>query len=62
MPQLLQGIARFEAAIDKEPSKRTFGGLERGENGAFSDEQLVKILKESIEDPAGMFLNHRALG
>ncbi|KAB8342814.1 hypothetical protein FH972_022412 [Carpinus fangiana] len=38
-----------------EPSQREFGGLKRGKDGRFNDEDLVKVLKESIEDPAGCF-------
>ena len=56
VPQLLQGLKAFESSIPKEPEKRTFGGLKRtgaDGTGAFSDDDLVKILKESIEDPAG---------
>lgn len=53
MPVLLEGIVRFEQNIDPEPSKRTFGGLARTKDGTFDDAEMVKILKESIEDPAG---------
>lgn len=49
----MQAIGRFESLIPKDPSQRNFGGIERGEDGRFRDEDLVKILKESIEDPAG---------
>ncbi|KAK2798076.1 hypothetical protein FQN51_007895 [Onygenales sp. PD_10] len=51
----MAAIGRFEAMIPKDPSQRNFGGIKRGENGKFNDEDLVKILKESIEDPAGSF-------
>ncbi|KKZ59000.1 hypothetical protein EMCG_00865 [[Emmonsia] crescens] len=51
----MQAIGRFESLIPKDPSQRNFGGIERGEDGRFRDEDLVKILKESIEDPAGSF-------
>jgi len=56
VPQLLQGLKVFENSIPKEPEKRTFGGLKRtgaDGTGAFNDDDLVQILKESIEDPAG---------
>lgn len=55
MPKLLQGIKKFEQAIPKDPSKRTFAGLVRQEDGTFNDEDMVRILKESIEDAAGTF-------
>jgi len=56
VPQLLQGLKAFEEGIPKEPEKRTFGGLKRtgaDGTGTFNDDDLVQILKESIEDPAG---------
>lgn len=59
MPVLLQAIGRFEQAIPTEPSLREFGGLTRGNDGTFNDEQMVKILKESIEDPAGTCVHER---
>lgn len=55
MPMLLQGINKFEQSIDADPSKRVFGGLARTNDGTFDDADLVKILKESIEDPAGTY-------
>ncbi|EER41266.1 linoleate diol synthase [Histoplasma capsulatum var. duboisii H88] len=51
----MQAIARFETLIPKDPSQRNFGGIKRGEDGRFRDEDLVRILKASIEDPAGAF-------
>ncbi|KAJ3844035.1 heme peroxidase [Lentinula raphanica] len=41
--------------IDSDPSKRTFGGLERGPDGRFSDDDLAKILLDATENPAGAF-------
>ena len=54
--QLAEGLYNFERNIPNEPRKRNFAHLKRGENGLFNDEELVKILKESMEDPAGRFL------
>lgn len=51
--ELLQGLLRYEQSIDADPSKREFGGIKRGSDGKFKDEDLVRIMKESIEDPAG---------
>ncbi len=49
-----RGVAKYEANIPKEPSERVFGGLARNPHtGAFNDADLVGMLKESIEDPAG---------
>ena len=41
--------------MDKDPHKRPFAKLERGSDGKFSDDDLVKILMEAVEDPAGSF-------
>ena len=51
--ELLQGLVAYDQSIDQDPSKRTFGGLKRGPDGKFDDADLVRIMKESIEDPAG---------
>lgn len=50
-----QALLTFEESIPKDPSVRTFDGLQRQANGTFKDEDLVRILKESMEDPAGTF-------
>ena len=56
MPELGQAMLRFEQSIDPEPSKRTFSDLERQEDtGKFKDEDLVRVLKEGMDDPAGAF-------
>ena len=52
--EFYEGVAKYEAGIPKEPSERTFGGLSRDpKTGCFDDAGLVKILRESMEDPAG---------
>ncbi|KAI9671612.1 MAG: hypothetical protein M1829_004617 [Trizodia sp. TS-e1964] len=53
--ELLRGLVRFEQMTPIDPSKREFGGIKRGPDGKFKDEDLVKIIKESTEDPAGLF-------
>ncbi|KAL8711250.1 MAG: hypothetical protein Q9220_004395 [cf. Caloplaca sp. 1 TL-2023] len=54
--EFYEGVAKYEASIPKEPSERTFGGLARDpKTGTFNDADLVKILRESMEDPAGAF-------
>ena len=56
LQQLAEGLAIFEKSVsDKKPHERVFGGLKRQADGTFNDADLVKILKESIEDPAGAF-------
>lgn len=46
-------MAKYEQSISDEPSEREFGGLKRGPDGKFNDADLVKVLQEAIEDPAG---------
>ena len=53
--EFLRGIGHWEAAVPVDPSERTFAHLDRNEKGMFEDDDLVKILTESIEDPAGAF-------
>ncbi|KAK4442291.1 heme peroxidase [Podospora aff. communis PSN243] len=53
--ELGQALLAFEQRTPKDPSVRTFAGLQRQENGRFKDEDLVRILKEAMEDPAGIF-------
>ncbi|KAK8256469.1 hypothetical protein IWZ00DRAFT_541955 [Phyllosticta capitalensis] len=53
--EFVQGLFRFEQSIDKDPGKREFGGLKRNADGKFNDADLVNVLKESMEDPAGLF-------
>lgn len=53
--EFVQGLFRFEQSIPKDPERREFGEIKRGTDGRFNDADLVKILKESIEDPAGLF-------
>lgn len=55
MPELGKALFTYEKSIPVEPSERTFGGLQRQANGKFKDEDLVNILKEAMEDPAGSF-------
>ena len=55
LPELLQGLSQWEHSLDKDPQKRPFAHLQRGADGKFSDDDLVKIMTEAIEDPAGAF-------
>ncbi|KAL6697598.1 heme peroxidase [Trichoderma pleuroticola] len=50
-----QALVTFENSIPKDPSLRTFDGLQRQADGRFKDEDLVRILKEATDDPAGVF-------
>ena len=53
MPDLMSGLGKWGKELPKDPSKRTFGQLTRQEDGTFNDDELVKIMTESIEDVAG---------
>ncbi|KAK0716063.1 heme peroxidase [Lasiosphaeris hirsuta] len=53
--ELGQALLAFEQRTPKDPSVRTFGGLERQADGKFKDEDLVRVLKEAMDDPAGIF-------
>ncbi|KAJ7340010.1 heme peroxidase, partial [Mycena albidolilacea] len=48
-------LARVTAGIDPDPSKRTFGGISRGKDGKFPDDDIAKILQDATENPAGAF-------
>ncbi|KAK8086379.1 heme peroxidase [Apiospora phragmitis] len=51
--EILAALARWESAIPEDPQLRTFENLQRQANGAFNDDDLVKILTDSVEDLAG---------
>lgn len=53
--EFIQGLLRFEQSIPNDPSQRSFGKLQRDANGKFNDAELVNIMKDSMEDPAGLF-------
>ena len=44
--------------MDTPPKEWTFGGLERGPDGRFSDVDLAEIIKDCIEEPAHAFGAH----
>ncbi|CAO1625574.1 unnamed protein product [Parajaminaea phylloscopi] len=44
-----------ETLDSSPPSGWTFGGLERDESGYFRDDQLAKVIKDAIEQPAHAF-------
>lgn len=55
LDELLRGLGHFEASLSENPLKRPFANLERGEDGRLSDDALVEILADGIEDVAGSF-------
>ncbi|KAI5803941.1 heme peroxidase [Geopyxis carbonaria] len=59
LPDLMRHLAIYERNLPEDPTQWTFDGLQRTATGRFKDDDLVAILKESIEDPAGRFgANH----
>jgi linoleate 10R-lipoxygenase len=58
MCDLLIGLKEWEASMDKDPQKRPFAKLQRELNGRFSDDDLVNIMTEAIEDTAGASFPH----
>ena len=55
--ELIEGLIDFETnKVAAEPRDRVFGGLKRDpKSGKFDDEAMVKILSDSMQDPAGLF-------
>ncbi|PGG98333.1 hypothetical protein AJ79_08900 [Helicocarpus griseus UAMH5409] len=54
-PEILRVLGKWESQLPQDPLKRPFAKLERSSNGLFNDDDLTKILSESIEDCAGPF-------
>ncbi|OTB12803.1 hypothetical protein K445DRAFT_369110 [Daldinia sp. EC12] len=53
--EVLNALRRSQSGVPNDPDKRDFAGLSRGEDGTYSDDDLVDILTTSIEDVAGAF-------
>ncbi|KAK3988374.1 heme peroxidase [Cladorrhinum sp. PSN332] len=54
--ELGRAMGAYEQKLPKDPSVRVFGGLERDQTtGKFQDQDLVRLLKESMDDPACVF-------
>ena len=53
--EVLIGLQKYENKMKElgDPSRRVFGGPKRGADGKFADKDLVDILKNFMEDPAG---------
>ncbi|ROW09307.1 hypothetical protein VPNG_05830 [Cytospora leucostoma] len=52
---VLGALAAWQAAMPSEPEARKLSDLKRLPDGTFSDDDLVRILTESIDDVAGSF-------
>ena len=55
LPELMKGLSEWEHNLDKDPQKRPFAHLQRGADGKFDDDDLVRIMTEAVEDTAGAF-------
>jgi linoleate 10R-lipoxygenase len=53
LQELLSGLSKWEKDLPADPMKRPFAHLNRGEDGKFNDDDLVRILQSGIEDVAG---------
>lgn len=53
MPELLRGLHKWEQSMHPDPFKRNYSNLKRGPDGKFSDDELVTIWADSVEDVAG---------
>lgn len=53
LQELLAGLGKWEHELPKDPQQRPFAHLQRGADGKYSDDDLVKIITEGIEDTAG---------
>ncbi|KAF4623505.1 hypothetical protein D9613_002388 [Agrocybe pediades] len=54
MSDLPAVLGAFQA-VDPDPRKRTFDGLQRGKDGKFSDDDLARILQRATTNPASAF-------
>ena len=55
LAELVSRLSEFEASLSANPQERPFANLQRNGDGTLNDDDLVKILTESIEDVAGSF-------
>jgi len=55
MQEFMHGVHKWEQSIPEDPAKRTIEGFVRQSDGHFKDDDLVKLLMESIEDTAGTY-------
>jgi len=55
LAELVSRLSKFEESLSANPQERPFANLQRNDDGTLNDNDLVKILTESIEDIAGSF-------
>lgn len=52
--EYFDGLRKWAMSIPEEPLDRTFAKLKRNADGSYNDADLMRILREAIDDPAGM--------
>lgn len=55
LQDFVQGLGKWHSQLPEDPQERPFADLQRGADGRFNDDDLVKIFVESVEDCAGAF-------
>lgn len=53
--EFLAKLQQIDEKIPEDPFKRDFGGIKRGKDGSYENEDLVMIMVEAIEDSANAF-------
>ncbi|KAI0094227.1 heme peroxidase [Irpex rosettiformis] len=48
-------INAWKRYVDPNPKTRKFGGLERGPDGAFSDDDIARVLQDATSSPAAAY-------
>lgn len=55
LEEVQAGMRKVTAEIPDDPGQRTFGGLQRNDEGYFNDADLVRTLTEATDDVAASF-------
>ncbi len=53
MQELMMGLGKWDQGLDKDPMKREFAKMRRGQDGKYSDDDLVNIIADAIDDCSG---------
>ena len=55
LADFLPAIIRTVGAVDKDPRRRTFGGISRGPDGRFADDDIARLLQDATDKGAGAY-------
>jgi linoleate 8R-lipoxygenase/9,12-octadecadienoate 8-hydroperoxide 8R-isomerase len=55
MEEFVSVLSKWESGLSKDPLERPYAKLQRSADGSLNDDDLVRILTESVEDCAGPF-------